>query len=113
MDLGLTILVAKQIKTLNLNGFLEPFEWSTWAAVIGAFIFVGVCLTMCSYCSPYEHRGLYSQRENRADQTGRETRNQLSLGHSWWLNYASWMQQVRNRSKDDGMNYSTGFTKTK
>lgn len=49
MDLGVNILVAKEVAKVSIMGFLEPFEWSLWAVVIGTFIFVGLCLTFCSY----------------------------------------------------------------
>ena len=49
MDLGLTILTAQETEKKNILGFLEPFEWDLWGAVVAAFIACGIAITICSY----------------------------------------------------------------
>ena len=49
MDLGVTILIAKEVPKYNIAGFMDPFESTLWVTVIGACAFVGICLTFCNY----------------------------------------------------------------
>ena len=47
MDLGLSIVIAKEVASNSLLSFLEPFKWTLWAAVVAAFLVCGVATTIC------------------------------------------------------------------
>ena len=94
MDLGLTIIMAKESQQMSIWTFCQPFEWELWGAVIGAFVLAALATTACSYLSQYGYGGQYVQRVNAKDTRWKDTRNILRLVDSLWFTYSSWMQQV-------------------
>ena len=49
LDLGMTVMIPKQIQLINMWAFWDPFEHSLWGAVIGAFIVTALVTTLCNY----------------------------------------------------------------
>lgn len=86
MDLGLKLLLSKEVEKVNIFGYLDPFETGLWAAVVGTFIICSVITCICSRLSPYS-LGYYAQLDNHTEQEN------LSLCNSLWATYGCWMQQ--------------------
>ncbi|CAD5115500.1 DgyrCDS4470 [Dimorphilus gyrociliatus] len=86
MDLGLKLLLSKEVEKVNIYGYLEPFEKGLWAAVVGTFIICSVITCICSRLSPYS-LGYYAQLDNETEHEN------LTLCNSLWATYGCWMQQ--------------------
>ncbi|XP_077998513.1 glutamate receptor ionotropic, kainate 2-like [Glandiceps talaboti] len=93
LDLGLTILMKVKEPERSLFAFLDPFSYDLWMAILLAMIFSGMCVSVCSYLSPYGYYGAYVQRSDPHDEGPYEGRNSMNLYNSLWFSFASWMQQ--------------------
>ena len=58
IDLGLTVILKKQIKEKGLLAFMDPFTNDVWFLLLCSTLYVGLLLTICSKLSPY---GFYGQ----------------------------------------------------
>ena len=94
LDLGLVIIMTKEKSQLNLLGFLEPFEWDLWIAVVASFLVSGIAVSVCSYCSPYGYRGRYIQAAEEERHQFAVFRHTFSFYNSLWFSFASWQKQV-------------------
>ena len=49
MDLGLTILMAREVEPNQLFAFFFPFDWALWGCILGAFITISLLTTALRY----------------------------------------------------------------
>ena len=49
MDLGLTILMAKDKDMRSALSFMDPFHILLWLALLGAFFAVSIATSLCRY----------------------------------------------------------------
>ena len=94
IDLGLTVLLAKERENPDLFALFEPFEWKLWLAVGCATCFCGIAPSICSFCSPFGYRGRYLQRRKRHDMRFYGNRGALNFHNGVWLSISSLMGQV-------------------
>ena len=94
LDLGLTILMARERSDRHLFSILEPFKWDLWIAVVGSMFAVGVAVTICSCFSPYGYHGRHVQRVTRDDGQYKEQSKTFNLYNGLWFAFASFIQQV-------------------
>ncbi|XP_002737751.2 glutamate receptor 2-like [Saccoglossus kowalevskii] len=93
LDLGLTILMKVKEPERSLFAFLDPFSYDLWMAILLAMLFAGMCVSVCSYLSPYGYYGAYVQRPDSSDTSTYDARNSMNLYNALWFSFASWMQQ--------------------
>ncbi|ELU10006.1 hypothetical protein CAPTEDRAFT_103666, partial [Capitella teleta] len=93
MDLGLDVLIAKDVTGGTPVSYLHPFDTPLWLAIIASNLICGLLVTFCSYFSPFGLRGRYTQRRNRDNKTLRVQRGELSLYNSMWSTCISFLTQ--------------------
>ena len=60
--------------------------------MIVATITCGICIAVCSFCSPFGYRGRYTQRRNKDSHKYRADRGKLSYHNAGWFSIASLMK---------------------
>ncbi|XP_077990845.1 glutamate receptor ionotropic, kainate 2-like [Glandiceps talaboti] len=98
LDLGLTMLLGYEKKEENLFRFAEPFSADLWIAIFVSMVSCGVCVSLCSYLSPYGYHGTYIQRVDLSDKTAQATHTMMSLPQAMWFAFASWTHQGAEHS---------------
>ena len=46
MDLGLIILISEETEQSQVLAFLQPFQWTLWVSVAGAFLATAMITTL-------------------------------------------------------------------
>ncbi|XP_070556833.1 glutamate receptor ionotropic, kainate 2-like [Ptychodera flava] len=93
LDLGLTVMLGIESKDDNLFRFAEPFSGDLWIAIFVSMVLCGVCVSLCSYLSPYGYYGRYIQRIDLEDESDAELHKLMSLPQAMWFAFASWTHQ--------------------
>ena len=72
---------------LSLFCLFSPSFCSTylWMCVTGATVVCGLCVAVCSFCSPYGFRGRYTQRRCAQDKRFKSEKNRLSYHNAGWF----------------------------
>ena len=89
--------LTKIKKIIHINTTFQTFSWDLWICVIGATIFCGIVIAICSFLSPDGWRGRYIQRRNPKEIKHRATKSKLNYHNAGWFAIASVMSMASDK----------------
>lgn len=98
---SISVLLPKQHEITTIFALFEPLNMALWVTIMGTVWVTGICVTLCSYFSPYGWRGRYVQRRDKSNHKHREGKAELNYWNGVFFAVGSVLNQVKLLSVHD------------